>query len=85
MSAKVEKALLIASRGDGPWMPVIGLEEIEVEGLERDDRIVVESDYETCVELTEDGVHSVNVLDGKIRIVRAIGDSRVTVRARCER
>ena len=86
MSAKVEKALLIASRGDGPWMPVIGLEEIEVEGMGDRDLITLESEQSFLYSVATDGVHSVNLAEGKVRVCRQEGlENRITVRARCER
>lgn len=80
--SKVEKALLIASRSDGPWIPVIDLEEIHVEGMDTLDCIEVESEHETLITIREDGVHSVNVAEGKVRVRRREGlESRITVRA----
>lgn len=82
----IEKALLIASRTDGPWMPVTDLQEIEVEGLGDGDAIEVWSEQETLLEITDNGIHSVNLAEGKVMIHRRHGnESRVTVTARAER
>jgi len=81
----VEKALLIASTVDGPWCPVIGLEEIEIDGLSDGDAVRIISEGLTLAELSSNGVHSVKLGEGKVMIQRISGDSRVTVRAFCTR
>ena len=81
----VEKALLIASRGDGPWCPVEGLREIQVEGIEDGDAIRLISGDSTLLEVKDNGVHSVNLEGGKVMLQRIAGESRVTVRAFCDR
>ena len=78
----VEKALLIAGTGDGPWCPVRGLERIEVEGMGQGDRIMLESSEGFLSTIHIDGVHPVNLAKGKVRIRRLKGsENRVTVRA----
>lgn len=76
-----EKALLIANRGDGPWVPVVDLDMIDIDGLEPGDCLEIMHENEDTLSFTEDGIHQVNLRDGKIRAVRRIGDSQLTVRA----
>jgi hypothetical protein len=82
MTEMVEKALLIAGRGDGPWCPVVDLKEIHVEGIGSGDEVCLESEHETLSRISTDGVHSVNLAEGKVRIRRTRGlENRITVRA----
>lgn len=78
----VEKALLIAGRSDGPWCPVMDLQHVVVEGMNGEDIIEIESEERLLMRIIGDGVHSVNLAAGKVRVRRINGsESRITVRA----
>lgn len=77
----IEKALMIASRKHGPFIPVKGLQQVSFEGLNGGDELHLVHGQRVLHRATEDGVHSVNLAEGIIRVLRIAGDSPVTVRA----
>lgn len=78
----VEKALLIASKNDGPWVPVESLVSLVVDGMTDGDLIeVVFKENDDRVHIYTDGIHSMNLGAVTMRVCRLRGESRITVRA----
>ena len=85
------KMLAVFSKGDGPWVPVSRMREVEVRDATKDDLVEIRFTEHSLttdpepIRIRGSGTRHLNFPKGKVCVRRLAGKTPITVIALCER